>query len=98
MLFDSQSMEEKHTSNNLFLVVDKFGVKNVVKDHVDHLHRIITFHYEKYEQYWSGELLCGLTLDWNYETGYINIFMPGYVKNEFHQQLIALQLIHLYLP
>ena len=29
---------------------------------------------------WTGELYCGLALDWHYDKGrYVNISMPGYV-------------------
>ena len=28
---------------------------------------------------WEGKLYCGITLDWNYEEGYLDISMPGYI-------------------
>ena len=31
---------------------------------------------------WKGELYCGITLEWNYERGYVDISMPGYVKKQ----------------
>ena len=29
---------------------------------------------------WKGDLYCGITLDWNYDQGYVDISMPGYVQ------------------
>lgn len=29
---------------------------------------------------WSGSLYCGLNLDWNYEKGFVNVSLQGYVK------------------
>ena len=29
----------------------------------------------------AGALYCGITLKWNYEQQYVDISMPGYVKN-----------------
>ena len=29
---------------------------------------------------WEGKLYCGITLDWTYDEGYVDISMPGYIK------------------
>eukprot|EP00978_Attheya_sp_CCMP212_P010663 scaffold25948_cov32-Attheya_sp.AAC.1 len=29
---------------------------------------------------WDGALYCDITLDWNYEEGWVDISMPGYIK------------------
>jgi hypothetical protein len=29
---------------------------------------------------WSGNLYCGITLDWNYTQGTVDLSMPGYIK------------------
>ena len=47
------------------LKVDDFGVKYVVKDHADHLIRILQEQY-KISKDWSGTKYDGLTLDWDY--------------------------------
>ena len=41
----------------------------------------MTFHYEKFEQGWADELIYGLNFDWNYKAGYVDMSMPGYIKN-----------------
>ena len=29
---------------------------------------------------WEVALYCGITLEWNYEKRWLNIFMPGYIQ------------------
>ena len=74
------------------LVVDDFGVKYVGEEHVHHLikalktdHKIPGDAYEV-EVDWTGDLFCGITLDWHYGTGkpsdptrYLDISMKKYV-------------------
>ena len=36
-------------------------------------------HYE-IEVDMEGLLYCGITLEWDYENGHVNLFMPNYVK------------------
>ena len=36
----------------------------------------------KVEVDWKGELYCGITLDWHYDKGYVDISMPNYVKKQ----------------
>ena len=31
---------------------------------------------------WKGELYCGIKLKWNYEKGYVDLSMPGYVEKQ----------------
>ena len=59
------------------MLSNDFGVKYIGKEHVKHLHFILIFHYEKFEQDWSGKLFCGLSLDCNYKAIYINMSIPG---------------------
>jgi hypothetical protein len=61
------------------LCVDDFGVKYFSKADALHLIDAIQSHY-KLTIDWSGSLYCGLTLDWHYEEGYVDVSMPGYVK------------------
>jgi hypothetical protein len=58
------------------LCVDDFGVKYFTK--MDDLHLITALH-KDYEitTGWAGSLYCGLTLDWHYDAGYVNISMSG---------------------
>ncbi len=47
------------------LVVDNFGVKYVNKDDVDHLIASMKKNYMLTKD-WTGNLYCGIQLDWNY--------------------------------
>jgi hypothetical protein len=60
------------------LVVDDFGIKYVGKQHAQHLLDVLRQLYEVTTD-WSGTTYCGLTLNWNYKAGYVDISMPGYV-------------------
>ena len=62
------------------LVVDDFGVKYVGKENAEHLIRTIKqAGYELFED-WAGTLYCGITLDWHYDEGYVEISMPHYIE------------------
>jgi len=67
------------------LVVDDFGVKYVGKEHVDHL--ILCLKKSKYKltKDWTGSLYCGISLNWNYKAGHVDISMPGYIKKKLHE-------------
>jgi hypothetical protein len=60
------------------LCVDYFGVKYFTQADAQHLIDAIQTHYELSID-WKGELYCGLTLDWHYVEGYVDVSMPGYV-------------------
>jgi hypothetical protein len=70
----------RHTTKptTFTLCVDDFGVKFFTKP--DALHLVAALHRD-YEitTDWDGSLYCGLTLDWHYADGYVDISMPGYV-------------------
>ena len=72
----------KHTSRPLAfcLCVDDFGIEYFNKHNVQHLLDCISPHY-KYTTDWDGKNYFGLTLDWAYEDGYVDISMPGYVPS-----------------
>ena len=61
------------------LCVDDFGIKYNIKQDAQHLLDAIGTNY-KYTCDWTGSNYCGLTLEWNYESGYVDISMPGYVE------------------
>jgi hypothetical protein len=60
------------------LAVDDFGIKYFSKADADHLFSAL---HDKYEltKDWSGTSYLGLTLDWHYDAGYVDISMPTYV-------------------
>jgi hypothetical protein len=60
------------------LCVDDFGVKYFSKKDAQHLIDAVKASYELTVD-WSGALYCGLTLDWHYDEGYVDVSMPDYV-------------------
>jgi hypothetical protein len=60
------------------LCVDDFGVKYFSNADAMHLINALQTDYELTID-WAGDLYCGLTLDWHYEEGYVDVSMPGYV-------------------
>ena len=58
------------------LVVDDFGLKYIGNKHVEHLIKALKKDY-KLAKDWESNLYCGITLDWNYEEGYLDISIPG---------------------
>jgi hypothetical protein len=50
----------------------------VGKEHVDHLIQCIKKDYELTD--WTGDLYCGIQLDWDYNARTLDISMPGYIK------------------
>ena len=66
------------------LVVDDFGVKYVSKDDVDHLVTSIKSTYMLTED-WSGNLYCGIHLDWDYIGRTVDISMPGYIAKKLQE-------------
>jgi hypothetical protein len=61
------------------LCVDDFGVKYFSKADANHLIAAVKIEYECTVD-WSGSLYCGLNLKWNYDEGYVDVSMDGYVK------------------
>jgi hypothetical protein len=66
------------------LVVDNFGVKYVGKTDVDHLISSIKNDYELTVD-WTGNLYCGISLDWDYVNRRVDISMPGYIKKKLQE-------------
>ena len=71
----------KHVSRptTFCLCVDDFGIKYYSKADANHLLACLRENY-KISVDWEGKNYCGLTLDWNYEKGYVDISIPGYVE------------------
>ncbi len=61
------------------LVVDDFGVKYVSKNDVNHLISRIKSTYTLTKD-WTGNLYCGITLEWDYVNQHVDISMPNYLK------------------
>ena len=81
----SRSNSEMQNGAKHVLVVDDFGVKYVGKQHVLHLLNALKMFYEKISVDWTGKLFCGITLNWNYQQKYVDLSMPGYIKNVLHK-------------
>ena len=64
----------KHNARDIMfaLCVDNFGVKYFKKYDVDHLLNALQKYYEISID-WQGKDYCGLSLDWNYSAGYVDI-------------------------
>ena len=60
------------------LCVDDFGVKTYNHDDTNHLLSALKAAYNVTIDY-SGKDYCGLTLEWNYNKGYVDISMPKFV-------------------
>jgi hypothetical protein len=73
----------KHTQSSLqfTLVVDDFCVRYTNKRDAQQLVAALQ-HNGTYKASvdWEGTRYVGLTLDWHYKTGYVDISMPGYVE------------------
>ena len=66
------------------LVVDDFGVKYVSQDDIDHLIVSIKAMYTLTKD-WTGDLYCGIKLDWDYKNRTVDISMPGYIKKKLQE-------------
>ena len=57
------------------LCVDDFGIKSFSDADTNHLLDLLKQHYTVTVNH-QGTNLCGLTIDWNYKEGYVDISMP----------------------
>ena len=72
---------EHDTRQTKFCVcVDSFGIKYYSKDDAGHLMTCLGHHY-KYTTDWDRKNYCGLTFDWHYDDGYVDISMLKYVPD-----------------
>ena len=60
------------------LAVDDFGIKYFSRADTDHLFHALEQKYSLTKD-WSGTSYLGLTINWNYDAGYVDISMPQYV-------------------
>ena len=61
------------------LCVDDFGIKYYNQEDLQHLKSTVEQRYIAKMDY-EGQHFLGLTLDWNYQQGYVDISMPGYIE------------------
>ena len=66
------------------LVVDNFGVKYIGRQHLDHIINALRDQY-KITVDLTGNSYLGLTINWNYAQGYVNISMPDYIRKDLHE-------------
>lgn len=67
------------------LVVDNFAIKYVGQNHAQHLIDALKSHYSSVAVDWSGDVYCGMSLDWNYQEKYVDISMPGYIHRALNK-------------
>ncbi|KAL7476354.1 hypothetical protein ACHAW6_002224, partial [Cyclotella cf. meneghiniana] len=61
------------------LVVDDFGVKTIGLSHAKHLKTTLQKYY-KISVDWTGNLFCGISLQWDYNNHTVDLSMPGYIE------------------
>ena len=82
---NTAGMWKHKTRNTVFCIcVDDFGIKYFNDDDINHLLGTLKQHYTVTTD-WSGWNYCGLTIDWAYEKGYVDISMPSYIKKVLHK-------------
>jgi hypothetical protein len=64
------------------LVVDDFRVKNVGREHAEHLMECIL---KKKSIDWKGSAYCGVTLEWDYKNRTVDFSMPRYITASLHK-------------
>lgn len=64
--------------------MDDFGVKYTRKEEITHLLSTLRKVYD-IEVDWKGETYAGMSLEWNYSKGYVDVSMPAYVTNQLQK-------------
>ena len=75
------------------LVVDDFTIKYASKQDADHLLQALRAKYTISTD-WDASLYTGITLDWNYTIGHVDLSMPKYVARSLHKVKQDLQKFH----
>ena len=60
------------------LCVNDFGIKYYSKDDITYFFNDLKPTYE-YTVDWEGRNYTGIHLDWYYDKGYIDVYIPGYI-------------------
>ena len=58
--------------------MDNVRIKYTNTDHAHHIIDTLKKYYTIYID-WGGGDYCGLTLDWNYDRKYVDVYIPGYI-------------------
>ena len=66
------------------LCVDDFGIKYKNREDIDHFLKSLEANY-KYTTDWEGRNFCGLTFNWRYDEGYVDVSMPTYINKILHK-------------
>jgi hypothetical protein len=76
----------KHTMCpiSFILIVNDFGVKYKHHEDIDHLIAAIKTKYKLTED-WTGDLYCGIKLNWDYDKPTLHISMPGYIVKQLQR-------------
>jgi hypothetical protein len=65
-------------------IFNNFGVKYERQENIDHLIAAIKTKY-KLTKDWTGNLYCGIKLNWDYNKCTLDISMPGYIVKQLQQ-------------
>ena len=74
----------KHISHPVWfnLCVDDFGVKYIGDENLKHLFQALRTEMYEIVEDWVGDLYCGIKLNWNHVTQWVDIAMPVHaIKN-----------------
>ena len=76
----------KHTTlATIFtLVVDDFTIKYASKQYAEHLLQALRAKYTISTD-WDASLYIGITLNWNYTAGHVDLSIPKYVSRALHK-------------
>jgi hypothetical protein len=66
------------------LVVNDFGVKYINNNNVKHFIACLKLVYKLTED-WTGDLYCGIALDWDCVNRTMDISLPGYIMNKIQE-------------
>ncbi len=78
------TLDHKSRPISFTLVVDNFGVKYVTQEDVDHLITSIKSTNSLTKE-WTGNLYCGITLEWDCINWTVDILMPGYINKKLQE-------------
>jgi len=67
------------------LVVDDFGVSYVGKENASFLMKVLQDNGYTITHDWTGSIFCGITLNWDYANGTVDMSMPGYVEKALNR-------------
>ena len=67
------------------MVEEDFGFGYIGQEHADHLMNTLKIYYENITTDWEGKLYFGITMTWDHTKRYLDISIPGYVKQYLHQ-------------